>query len=305
MPPFDDVRVRRAVNMAIDKAAIVEAVYQGAGVVAKNPIPPTLWSYNDAIKDYPFDRTQAQRLLVEAGYPDGFETDLWYMPVSRPYNPNGKRVGGNDPGRSLPRSASALEARHATSGAQYRNELQTGEPPMALYGWTGDNGDPDNFLHVLLGCTAARPGGNNVARWCNSDYDDLVNEAKLTPAGASASALYRQAQVIFHDQAPWVPLAHSVVFMATGADVTKGFRWTRSAGMPSTASTSRLSWCVRLAPLALARFRHVGISPGCRRHPVPDLHRLGEVLQRSAVPPSVKRVGRLSPHEAGAHNRTA
>ena len=67
--PFDDVRVRRAVNMAIDKRSIIEAVYEGAGVVAKNPIPPTLWSYNDEIEDYPFDAAAAQRLLVEAGYP--------------------------------------------------------------------------------------------------------------------------------------------------------------------------------------------------------------------------------------------
>src|SRR5204862_6431563 len=91
-PPFNDLRVRRAINMAIDKAAIIAAVYQGAGVVAKNPIPPTLWSYNDAIQDYRFDREGAQRLLTEAGQGNGFETELWYMPVSRPYNPNGRRV---------------------------------------------------------------------------------------------------------------------------------------------------------------------------------------------------------------------
>ena len=94
---------------------------------------------------------------------------------------------------------------------------------MALYGWTGDNGDPDNFLHVLLGCTAARPGGNNIAKWCDPDYDKLVTEAKLTTDQAAREELYRQAQVIFHDEAPWVPLAHSVVFMATRANVT-GFK---------------------------------------------------------------------------------
>lgn len=94
---------------------------------------------------------------------------------------------------------------------------------MALYGWTGDNGDPDNFLNTLLGCTAARPGGNNVAKWCNPDFDRLVTEARLTSDRAKREALYRQAQVIFHEDAPWVPLAHSVVFMATRANVT-GFK---------------------------------------------------------------------------------
>jgi dipeptide transport system substrate-binding protein len=91
---------------------------------------------------------------------------------------------------------------------------------MALYGWTGDNGDPDNFLHVLLGCTAARHGGNNVSHWCQADYDALVTKAKLTPDREVREQLYRKAQEIFHAEAPWAPIAHSVVFMATRAEVT-------------------------------------------------------------------------------------
>jgi dipeptide transport system substrate-binding protein len=94
---------------------------------------------------------------------------------------------------------------------------------MALYGWTGDNGDPDNFLHVLLGCIAAREGGNNIAKWCNPEYDALVTEAKLVTDKGKREELYRRAQEIVHDEAPWVPIAHSVVFMATRANVT-GFK---------------------------------------------------------------------------------
>jgi dipeptide transport system substrate-binding protein len=221
MKPFDDLRVRRAINMAIDKEAIVEAVYQGAGVVAKNPVPPTLWSYNDEIRDYPFDLAEAQRMLVEAGYPEGFETELWYMPVNRPYNPNGKRIA-----EMIQTDLSKIGIRLklvSDEWNQYRAKLQAGEAPMALYGWTGDNGDPDNFLHVLLGCTAARIGGNNIAKWCHKEYDALVNRAKLSADQAERDRLYRQAQVIFKAEAPWVPLAHSIVFMATRREVT-GFR---------------------------------------------------------------------------------
>jgi dipeptide transport system substrate-binding protein len=216
--PFDDVRVRRAISMAVDKAAIVEAVYAGAGVPAKNPIPPTLWSYNEAIEDYPFDLAAAQGLLVEAGYPQGFETELWYMPVSRPYNPNGRRI------------AEMIQADLAKIGVRlrlvtddwgaYRVKLQAGDAPMALFGWTGDNGDPDNFLNVLLGCTSARPGGNNVAKWCDPAYDRLVTRAETSLDQAERVALYREAQAIAKDQAPWVPIAHSVVFMAARKEVT-------------------------------------------------------------------------------------
>ncbi len=216
-PPFNDVRVRRAVNMAVDKEAIIEAVYQGAGVVAKNPIPPTLWSYDDDIQPYPYDPVAAQQLMIDAGLAEGFDTDLWYIPVSRPYNPNGKRVA-----ELIQYDLAKIGIRATLKSADwatYRTVLQDGEFSMALYGWTGDNGDPDNFLDVLLGCTAARIGGNNIARWCNPDYDKLVTEAKRVSDHAEREKLYRQAQVIFHDEAPWVPIAHSVVFMATRANV--------------------------------------------------------------------------------------
>ncbi|GMU72936.1 MAG: peptide ABC transporter substrate-binding protein, partial [Burkholderiales bacterium] len=90
--PFDDVRVRKAVNMAINKKAIIDAVYLSAGIPATNPIPPTMWSYNKSIKDDPYDPAAAKKLLAEAGFPNGFTTDLWAMPVQRPYNPNARRI---------------------------------------------------------------------------------------------------------------------------------------------------------------------------------------------------------------------
>ena len=78
--------------MALDRQAILDAVYQGAGQPAANLIPPTLWSYNKAVQPYPHDPEAAKKLLAEAGFPDGFETDLWAMPVQRPYNPDARRV---------------------------------------------------------------------------------------------------------------------------------------------------------------------------------------------------------------------
>lgn len=218
MPPFTDVRVRRAVNMAVDKATIVDAVYRGAGVVAKNPIPPTLWSYNDDVRDYPFDPAAAQKLLAEAGFPEGFETELWYMPVSRPYNPNGKRIAEMI---QVDLAKIGIRTRLVTDEwSEYRAKLQSGGAPMALFGWTGDNGDPDNFFDVLLGCKAARPGGNNIAKWCDPDFDGLVTRAKAVPDQAARAALYRRAQEIVKEQAPWLPIAHSVVFMAARKELT-------------------------------------------------------------------------------------
>ncbi len=90
-PPFDNVKVRKALNMAINKEVILKAVYQGAGKIAKNPIPPTIWSYNDAVKDDPYDPAAAKKLLEEAGVKN-LKMKIWAMPVQRPYNPNARRM---------------------------------------------------------------------------------------------------------------------------------------------------------------------------------------------------------------------
>ncbi len=218
--PFDDKRVRQAINMAIDKKAIIDSVYQGMAVAAKNPIPPAMWSYNTAITDYAYDPEKAKALLAEAGFPNGFETELWAMPVSRAYLPDGRKA------------AELIQADLAKIGikakivsyewGEYRKRLQDGEHTMALFGWNSDNGDPDNFMGVLLGCTAARKGGNNIAKWCNKDFDLLITRAKEVSDIGERSRLYEDAQAIFHEEAPWVPLAHSVT-VAPMSKKVKGY----------------------------------------------------------------------------------
>ncbi|BAI75534.1 peptide/nickel transport system substrate-binding protein (plasmid) [Azospirillum sp. B510] len=208
-PPLDDVRVRRAVTLAIDKRTLVDAVYQSGGRPAKNPIPPAMWSYEDGIEDYPFDPVEARNLLVEAGYPTGFDLDLWYTPVTRPYLPNGKRAAEmiRD---NLERIGIRVTLK--TDGwNNYRQQVTQGQPDMVMYGWTGDNGDPDNFLYFLLSCGAVRPGGANVARWCNTDFEEQITKAKVTTDLERRTAYYREAQRIFHREAPWFPIANSII----------------------------------------------------------------------------------------------
>ena len=82
--PFDNVLVRQALNMALNREAYLEAIYLGNAVKAKNPIPPSMWAYNDKAKSYSYDPKKARELLKKAGYENGFTADLWTMPVSRP-----------------------------------------------------------------------------------------------------------------------------------------------------------------------------------------------------------------------------
>ena len=206
--PFDDVRVRKAINMSIDKNAIISAVYLSTGVAAINPIPPSMWSYNKAIKDDAFNPAEAKKLLAAAGYKDGFTTDLWAMPVQRPYNPNAKRIAELMQA-DLVKVGVTAEIKSFEWG-EYRKRMQAGEHQMGMLGWTGDNGDPDNFLDTLLGCDSAKTNGSNVAKFCYQPYEEIVSKAKVVTGVAERTKLYEQAQVIFKEQAPWFTIAHAV-----------------------------------------------------------------------------------------------
>jgi dipeptide transport system substrate-binding protein len=154
---------------------------------------------------------KGKALLKEAGVGDGFSTDLWYLPVQRPYNPDGKKI------------AEMMQADLAKVGinvnlktfdwAEYLKRMHAGEAPLGQIGWGADIGDPDNFMY-LLGCggTGKAPGQNNE-KWCNNEYDALLKQGLETSDQAKRVEIYKKAQQLIHDEAPIVPLVHSVVYM--------------------------------------------------------------------------------------------
>ena len=219
-PPFDNRLVRVALNCAIDKQALVDNFYSGLAVPAKNPLPPLMWGYDDSVEPYPFDPERARRLLAEAGFPDGFETELWAMPAPRPYMPQPEKI------------AVAIKANLDAVGVSarivrwewgtYLDKVFAGEHPMCLLGWTGDNGDPDNFLYVLLDKTAAVKPANNVSFYRSDPLHELLVAARRSGDMAERTSLYRKAQQIIHADAPWVPLVHATQTAAFRSNV-RGF----------------------------------------------------------------------------------
>jgi ABC-type transport system substrate-binding protein len=103
--------------------------------------------------------------------------------------------------------------------ATYLDKTKNGEHDMALLGWSGDNGDPDNFLHVLLSGENAKAPAANIAFYSNPEVTQTLNLAKSESTQAKRSALYEKAQVIIHKDAPWIPIAHSQVAMPMDARV--------------------------------------------------------------------------------------
>ena len=206
--PFDKAEVRKALNMAIDKQAIIDAVFQGAGKIAKNPIPPTIWSYNEATVDDPYDPEAAKKMLADAGVTD-LKMEIWAMPVQRPYNPNARRMAELMQA-DMAKIGVEVEIVSFEWGEYLKRSKELDRKGAILLGWTGDNGDPDNFLAVLLGCDAV--GGSNRAQWCYQPFEDLIQKAKIVSDPAERTKLYEQAQIVFKEQAPWATIAHSVVF---------------------------------------------------------------------------------------------
>ncbi len=214
--PFDKAEVRKALNHAINKQAILDAVFQGSGVAAKNPIPPTMWSYNNAIEDDAYDPELAKKMLADAGVAD-LSMKIWAMPVQRPYNPNARRMAEVIQA-DFDKIGVKVEIVSYEWGEYLSRSKDVDRDGAVLLGWTGDNGDPDNFLAVLLGCDGV--GGSNRAQWCNDDFEALIQKAKVVSDKAERTKLYEQAQVVFKEQAPWATIAHSTVFMPMSSKVT-------------------------------------------------------------------------------------
>lgn len=205
MKPFDNVKVRQAVNMAINKARIIQVI-NGRAKPANQPLPPGMPGYATDYAGYPYDVAKAKALLAEAGFPNGFETELYAM--------------NTDPN---PRIAQAIQQDLAQVGikasikslAQANVIAAGGTPDQAAMIWSGgmawaaDFPDPSDFYGPILGCAGAVQGGWNWSWYCNPDLDKaataadaMTDPAKQADRNAAWAAIYTKIMA----DAPWVPL---------------------------------------------------------------------------------------------------
>lgn len=205
-PPLNNLKVRKAIAHALNRNLYIKAIYKGLAQPAHSPVPPSLWGH-EKIQSPFYSIDKAKQLLKEAGYERGFKLKLWTMPISRPYNPNGKKMG------------ELMQADLKNVGIQaelvtydwpaYIARSARGEHDLIQMGWSADIPDPGNFLGTLLSCQAVDSGAN-LSGWCDKSYDRLIHQAVQWPIRRFRRvSLYRQAQRIFNKQIPWVPLAHA------------------------------------------------------------------------------------------------
>ena len=203
--PLDDVKVRQALNMAVNKERVVRIINNRA-VPANQPLPPLMPGYDKAFRGYAYDVRKAKELLAEAGHPNGFSTVLY--------------ASNTDP---QPRIAQAIQQDLAAVGvkAEIKALAQAnviaaggteGEAPMVWSGgmaWIADFPDPSNFYGPILGCAGATQGGWNWAWYCNKALDERATAADAMSDPAKADERAKAWGKIFTDimaDAPWIPI---------------------------------------------------------------------------------------------------
>ncbi len=214
--PVSNREVRVALDMAIDRNAIFKALFpRGDAVQATSAFPPAIPGFNKTLTNT-YDPDRAKTLLAKAGYPQGFAIDLWALPVARPTNPNGQLMA------QLIQQDWARIGVKATiktfEWGEYLKRANNGEHHVYMSGWSGETGDADDFLTPNLSC-AANPSG---VKFCNAEFDRLIDEARISTDEAKRLRLYEEAQLIFKRERPWMPMAHSTVYIPI-RDGVKGF----------------------------------------------------------------------------------
>lgn len=198
--PFEDVRVRRAVQHAIDRQLLLETLYYGTGTIAKGIMAPGLAGYNPDLSGFPYDKEKAKALLAEAGYPDGFEMQISQIVDS----PSTLKI--NEAVQAMLAEIGIKVEILQMDEAAWFGTRREGKLPMYHTNWSADFNDPDNFIYTFFATK------NSVARsfnYGNKQVQAELERARTMIVPEERYALYRELEeTIVYEDAAWIPLFH-------------------------------------------------------------------------------------------------
>ena len=213
--PLASVEVRQAIAQAINKSAIVEAFWGDLGKTDGHFLPASLENYTSGeVGDYEYDVEAAQQALADAGYPEGFDLDLWYMPVSRPYFPNPKPIAEAF-AAELSQIGINVNLQTKDWGAYLEDRNTAPGFHSFMLGWTGDYGDPDNFLFAHFGPGATQDLGG----YQNPELFDMLTKARSATEKAEREKIYQDVDRLIFDEALRIPIVHSQPLLAKRTNV--------------------------------------------------------------------------------------
>ena len=196
-----DQEVRKAVAQAINVEEMVKSIYGDYATVANSVMPTWMAPYTKDVKQTAYDPEAAKKTLADKGI-----TSLQCITytTARPYN----QKGGSDLANMIQGYLSAVGVELSITQydwTTYKTKVQTDPYDICFYGWTGDNGDPDNFMNLL----ADTNWSMNVAHWQDDEYKALIAEGLKTPDGDARDAIYLQCEDMVAEKQPWVLISHS------------------------------------------------------------------------------------------------
>jgi peptide/nickel transport system substrate-binding protein len=215
-PPTNNLLVRKAIAYGLDRQSVVNSFYAGRAQVANEFMPPQLFGWSKNVVKYPYDPNKAKQLLQQAGLTLPVTIDFWYPTgVSRPYMPDPQR-NFEAFSASLEKSGFKIVAHSAPWRPDYVAKVNSGDAGnINLIGWTGDYGDPDDFLGVFF------QKANPQFGFSNAKLTALLDKAEQETNIKVRTKLYQQAnEMIMRDILPGVPYAHSLPALGFQRSVT-------------------------------------------------------------------------------------
>lgn len=200
-PPFNNDKVRRAVCMAVDRKAIAQALFNQPELAANSLLPPNLLGYQKDLQPYSGGAQKAKELLRTYGYPKGLDITLITYNTTRPYNP----LGGIALGELIKKQLAPAGIRvtvNAYPWHQFKNALHKQEGDAFLFGWVGDNLDPDNFFYTLL--ASGEIPRTNLIHYKNAEVDRLISAAQQEQDEQLRKRLYFHAQQVVLQDTPMI-----------------------------------------------------------------------------------------------------
>ena len=212
--PLDDIAVRQAIAHAINREEVVEGFYAGQGEVATQFMPPELFGYSQDVTTYEYDPEEAQRLLEEAGYDLPVQIDFAYpTDVERPYMPD-PQANFEAMVADLEDCCFEIQQKSATWSPDYLDNVDNGRYGLYLLGWTGDFGDPDNFIGTFFQTPQPAWGFEN------EEIFSALDEAEAETDEETRIGLYEEANNLIMDFLPGLPYVHTEPGLAFAANVT-------------------------------------------------------------------------------------
>ena len=212
-PPLDNLQVRQAIWLAINKQELIQVGYTGHADPAKSMVPPTMWGHHDQLADWPFDLAEAKELMDQAAAESGFSLpvrlSLSIPNQARTYMPRPIEMAD-----FVKDSLAKIGIEVSVVGRdvnQHFEALMAGKHELGLAGWNSDNADPDNFLYSLLDPDNISDAGNNLSRWRNDQFHELLLAGQKEMDREKRLTMYHEAQQLVLDEAPVVPLAHTKI----------------------------------------------------------------------------------------------